>query len=357
MEERTVDIVLIGVGNLGRRFLQLVSERDSRLEKLYGLRLRVVGVADSRGAAWSPDGLNLETVVGLKEGGGSVADYRDVGYTGVEPLEVVSSLEADVLCEASPVNLADGGEPGLSCIRAALERGMHVVTPNKGPMVLAYRELVETASAQGVKLRFDGTVAGGLPALYLGMRDLRGSVIERIETVPNVVTGYILDLLGGGMSWDDALAKAKQIGHLEADPAWDVDGWDATAKLAILANAVLGLPVSLDDVDRKGIRGIRPEEIHRERESGRSIRLLGRAERGADGDYSLSVQPEALPSKHPLGRLGSHELGIVYYTDIYGTISAVIDEPTPLPSAATMLRDILDIYVADRYCRPGINYT
>jgi len=221
---------------------------------------------------------------------------------------------------------------------------MHVVTPNKGPIVLAYRELVELAAAHGAALRFDGTVAGGLPALYLGMRDLRGATIERVEMVPNVVTGFILDLLAEGTPWEKALKRARESGHLEADPSWDLDGWDATAKLVILANAVLDYPVKLEDVPREGITGISPEQVKREADRDQLIRLLAVAELIEDGNYALRVRPEALPKTHPLGQLGSHELGVVYHTDIYGTITAIIDEPTPLPSAATMLRDILDIY-------------
>jgi len=297
--------------------------------------------------ARDPSGLDPETIVRIKTEGGSVGDYPRVGKLQATALELVREVEADLLCEASPVNLQAGGEPGLSCIRTALSKGMHVATPNKGPIVLAYRELVELAARHGAALRFDGTVAGGLPALYLGMRDLRGATIERVETVPNVVTGFILDLLAEGASWEDALARGQESGHLEADPSWDLDGWDATAKLVILANAVLDYPARLEDVHREGITEISLEQVKREAARDQIIRLLAVAERTEDGDYALRVRPEALPKTHPLGQLGSHELGVVYHTDIYGTITAIIDEPTPLPSAATMLRDILDIYVAD----------
>jgi len=344
MDARTVNIVLVGVGNLGRRFTQLLADKAAHLKTRYSLDLRLVGVADSRGVASDPAGLDLETIVRIKTDEGSVGEYPNVGKLQATAVELVREVEANLLCEASPVNLQAGGEPGLSCVRTALAKGMHVVTPNKGPIVLAYRELVDLAASHGVKLRFDGTVAGGLPALYLGMRDLRGATIERIEAVPNVVTGFILDQLAEGASWEDALARAQESGHLEADPSWDLDGWDATAKLAILANAVLDYPARLEDVSREGITGISPEKVKREAARDQLIRLLAVAERAEDGNYSLRVRPEALPKTHPLGHLGSHKIGVVYTTDIYGTITAIIDEPTPLPSAATMLRDILDIY-------------
>ncbi len=348
MDVHTVDVVLVGIGNLGRRFTQLLADKAAHLKSRYGLEFRLVGVADSRGVARDPAGLDLGTIVRIKAEGGSVGEIPVVGRSDGTAIDLVRDIEADLLCEASPVNLQAGGEPGLSCVRTALSKGMHVVTPNKGPIVLAYRELVDLAATHGVKLRFDGTVAGGLPALYLGMRDLRGSTIERIEAVPNVVTGFILDQLAEGASWEKAIERARESGHLESDPSWDVDGWDATAKLVILANAVLDYPARLEDVPREGISAISPDTIRQEAGQGKIIRLLAAAERTEKGDYVLHVRPEALPKTHPLGQLGSQELGVVYHTDIYGTITAIIDEPTPLPSAATMLRDILDIYVLDK---------
>lgn len=250
-----------------------------------------------------------------------------------------------MLLEASPVNLAQGAEPGLSCIRAAMQKRMHVVTPNKGPLVVAYRELHALAQTYGVRLRFDGTVAGGLPAINLGARDLRGAVVERIEAVPNLVTGYVMDLLADGVTWDEARAQAYAEGVLEGDGSWDLDGWDAAAKLVILTNAVAGFPATLDDVTPASIATVSTEALVAARQQGQRYRLLARAERRPDGGYTLSVTPTPLSPDHPLGRLGSKQMGVVYATDIYGVITAIIDEPTPIPSAMTMLRDLLDIYI------------
>jgi homoserine dehydrogenase len=284
-------------------------------------------------------------VVALKREGDTVAAYPDVGRADQEALDMVQLAAADVLLEASPVNLSEQAEPGLSCVLTALRRGMHVVTPNKGPLVVAYQEVQELAAAQGVELRFDGTVAGGLPALNIGQRDMRGAVIQAVEAVPNLVTGYVMDMLADGVAWDAALARAREEGVLEADSAWDLEGWDAAAKLAILANAVLDEPAQLVDVVRTGITDLDPAMLVTAREQGKRYRLLARAERQVDGGYELSVAPVPLPPTHPLAGLGSKQMGVCYFTDIYGTLTTIIDEPTPVPSAATMLRDLLDIFV------------
>jgi homoserine dehydrogenase len=203
---------------------------------------------------------------------------------GQPAIELIAQAEADLLCEASPVNLAQGAEPGLSHVRMALTRGMHVVTPNKGPLALAYGELHRLAAHYGVQLRFDGTVAGGLPAINLGQRDLRGALVLRIEAVPNLCTGYVLELLGDGLSWEEATARARAEGVLEADPSFDLDGWDAAAKLVILANAVMEIPARLEDVERTGIVGLSGADVRAARQGGRVFKLLASADAGGRWD-------------------------------------------------------------------------
>jgi homoserine dehydrogenase len=259
-------------------------------------------------------------------------------------IDVIKQVEADALLEASPVNMDQGADPGLTCIRIALRKGMHVVTPNKGPLVVAFDDLHALAKENHVELRYDGTVAGGLPALYVGMRDLRGAIVLSIQAVPNLVTGYMMDLISDGLSFDSAFERAKDEGVLEGDGSWDIDGWDAAAKLTILANAVMDLPARLQDVTRTGIRDIPPEQLAKARECGFLYRLLTRVDRLPDGEFRMTAKPTPLPSTHPLGRLGQKQMGVVYETDIYGTITLIINEENPIPSAATMMRDLLDIY-------------
>jgi homoserine dehydrogenase len=342
-----VRLVAIGLGNIGRRFLQVLIAKADLLREQYGLVFRLVGAADSGGAALrlgGAAGLDLQAIVALKEQQRSVAHYPACGQPGLAPLALVQQAEADVLCEASPVDL-ESGEPGLSCIRTALGKGMHVVISNKGPLVLAYSELTALARKQGLQLLFCGTVAGGLPAINLGRRDLAGATIHRLEALPNLTTSFILDRMTGGQSYDQALAAAQAQGCAETDPTLDVDGWDAAFKLVILANSVLGVRATLDDVHVQGITGVTQRDLQAARDENRVIKLVATAERHPrDGTYRLSVAPTPLPAAHPLARLSGQQMGIVYHTDIYGVISAAILEEEPVPSAATMLRDLLSIY-------------
>jgi homoserine dehydrogenase len=123
-----------------------------------------------------------------------------------------------------------------------------------------------------------------------------------------------------------------------------VGGWDAAIKLVILANSVLGVPTTLDDVSVQGITEVTLADLEQAQQNGQVIKLLATAARRAEDSYALTVAPVPLPAEHPLARLSGQQMGIVYHTDIYGVISAAILETEPVPSAATMLRDLLSIY-------------
>jgi len=342
-EARQVRLLLIGAGNVGRRFLELLVLKDEVLRERLGLKASLVGVADSSGAATSSAGLDPQRIVELKVQGHGVAAYPDRGEWGLSALEMVQATEADLLLEASPANMKDG-QPGLGCIEAALTKGMHVVTANKAPLVLAFPHLQELARSHEVRLLYDATVAGGLPAVNLGQRDLAAADIERLEGVVNLTTNYILTRMAqDGLSYDEALAHAQAAGHAEADPTLDVEGWDAANKLVILAHSVLGYPATLDDVVVEGITGITDEMLAEAAAEGKRIKLVATADWEGDA-YRLSVRPTWLEAEHPLAQLGAKQMGIVYHTDISGVISAAIVEETPVPTASAMLRDVVEIY-------------
>lgn len=354
-------LVLVGVGNVGRRFLELLLRQQELLGQKLGLAFTVVGVADSSGVAACPSGLDLAKIIELKLAGRGVADYPLWGETGTPALDLVQNAQADLLLDASPGNL-ETGQPGLACIEAALSRGMHAVLANKSPLVLAFQRLWDMARSHGVQLRFDATVTGGLPAVNLGQRDLAIAHVERLEGILNLTTNYILTRIADdGLSYEQALAEAQATGHAETNPSLDVDGWDAAAKLVILAHSVLDCPARLEDVTVEGIGRLSAEDLSRARATGKRIKLLAVAEHerkvGAPGvgqgpmtqhpsalAYRLHVRPTLLDTTHPLACLGAEQMGIVFYTDICGVIAAAIVEETPVPTAAAMLRDVVAIY-------------
>ncbi len=340
---RQVTYCLIGLGNIGRNLLDILVHRQAAIAHDHGLRFSLVAAADSRGAAICAEGLDLAQLRDIKLARGSVAEIPLHGRAGLTGLGMLAQIEADVLVEASPTNLVDG-EPGMSCSRLALERGMHLVFANKGPLVLAYDDLMAQAASVGRQVLFSGTVAGGLPTVNIGVRDLAGSGVTRVEGIFNGTTNYILTRMANEhLSYDAAVKGAQAAGIAEADPTLDVDGWDAANKLVIIANSVLHRPTRLQDLTVKGIRDITLADLDAAAAQGQAIKLLAIAERQG-GDYALRVEPTWLPLNHPLARTGMWDMAVVYYTDYMGVISAIIEEEGPVPTSAAVLRDMINLY-------------
>ena len=342
MKTRRLCLAMVGLGNVGCNVLRLLIAKTDVLAGSYGLEMAVVGAADSSGAAVDNGGLDIATIVRLKEEKKGIAHYGRLGRPGLSALDMLRQTQADVLLEMSPTNLVHG-QPGLQCIREVLARGWDVVTADKGPLVLAYAELTGLAQEKGRQLRFSACVGGGLPSVNVGQRDLVACQISRFEGILNSTTHYILTAMcDEGKSFDEALADAQRIGIAEADPTLDVDGWDAANKCVILANSVLGFPATLKDVEVVGIRGVTMEQMRLAREQNTVLKLLVTAERAGDG-YRLAVRPTALPLSHPLAQLRGEDMGIVYYTDIMGRVAVTIAERGPVPTAAAVLRDVITI--------------
>jgi len=336
---KSVPFVLIGLGNIGRNLLDILIHRSEAIRDRYGLTFRLVGAADSSGALTDATGIDMAALRDLKAAGGGISAMPGA-QAGLHARELVKAVQAELLVDASPTNLTDG-EPGMTCTRLALEQGWHVVAANKGALVLAYQELTRFAADRGRSLLFSGTVAGGLPTVNIGVRDLAGSGVLKVEGIFNGTTNYILTrMLEGQIPYREALRGAQEAGIAEADPTLDVDGYDAASKLVIIANSVLGRPTTLADVEIEGIRQIGLERLTRAREDGRVIKPLAVAELKGD-DYALRVAPVALPERHPLARTGMWDMAVVYTTDYMGVISAVIEEKGPVPTSAAVLRDMI----------------
>lgn len=342
-------LVLVGLGNVGRRVLRILQTQRALVRERYGVEFVVVGASDSGGSAVAEQGLDLTSLLAAKARGMSVASLPGCGRPGLSGLALVGRVEAPaIVLESTPVNLRSG-QPGLDITRTALRHGLSVVLANKGPITLAFAELaalsdlgVPTAPA----LRFSACVGGALPTINIGMRDLAGARILRFEAVLNGTTQYLLRAMEAGRPYEEVLAEAAKAGLTETDPSLDVDGWDAANKLVIVANAVLRQPATLADVQVEGIARVTPDQLRAAAARGERVVLLCLAERPEDdpeAPFRLSVRPTALPLAHPLARMDGDEMGVVYHTDIAGRATATSREVDPVPTAAAMLRDLLEI--------------
>lgn len=323
-------MILNGFGAVGRALAGLLASRDD-IYSTYGTKIRLVGVSDGGGGACEEAGLDLAGLINAKRESGTISGCGQPA----EPLEMIRNLEADVLVEATPSNYTNG-EPGMTHIMAALRKGMHVVSVNKGPLALAMPSLVELASYNNVSLRFSGTVGGGTPILNYAKNSLRGERITSFRGILNGTTNYILSNMGRGMTFDAALADARSRGYVEADESLDLDGLDAAAKLTILANWVMGMKVTMPDVKRTGIRDVTLQDMRRAAENRSSIKLVA----SCNGD--LKVAPAQVPLSDPL--CVNDTLNAISFTSEHSGTQTIIGRGAGgIETASSILRDLLDI--------------
>ena len=327
-------IILCGFGVVGQSLAKLFESRAEDLYAKYGVKPRIVGVFDSKGSAVESSGLDLNKLVETKKKKGSVKFYSNK-KNNLSGLDLINNLEADVLIETTASNYKDA-EPGMTHITSAMKHGMHVISVNKGPLALAFPSLMELATYNQVLLRFSGTVGGGTPILDYAKNSLRGERITSFDGILNGTTNYILTNMANGNSYDAALKDAKQKGYVEADESLDLDGLDAAAKLVILANWVMGMKVTLPDVNRTGIRNVTTEDIKKAAKNNCAVKLI------ASCNKELVVSPKEVSIDDPLCVNGTLN-AIAFTSEHSGTQTIIGRGAGGIETASSILRDLLDI--------------
>ena len=327
-------IILCGFGVVAQSLTKLLGSRTSDLYSKYGMKPRIVGVFDSKGSAYDNSGLNLKKIISVKKESGSVRGY-DKSQKIISGLEMIEKLEADVLIETTASNYNDA-EPGMSHIISAMKKGLHVISVNKGPLALAFPSLMELATYNQVLLRFSGTVGGGTPILDYAKNSLRGERIISFQGILNGTTNYILTNMAHGLSFNDALSDAKKKGYVEADESLDLDGLDAAAKLVILANWIMGLKVTMKDIEKIGIRELTSKDIEDAAKKSCSVKLI------ASCNDKLEVSPMQIKNDDPLCVDGT--LNAISFTSEHSGTQTIIGKGAGgMETASSILRDLLDI--------------
>ena len=341
---RPVKIVLCGLGNVGRALLELVAERGGEVETRYGLRLIVSAAVDIGGAALGDDeGLPAAKLWHHLRTGRAVETFESFGRPGRTGEEVIDEVGAHVLIETTPTNLVDG-EPGRTHIFAALEKGMEIVSANKGPIVLFYREIHELARQKGCGVHISAATAAALPTLDVGQVCLAGTTLLEIEGILNGSTNYILTRMQqDGCGYETALQEAQALGIAETDPSLDVEGRDTANKTVLIANRLFGTSLGPKDITVQGITKITVEDVAAAADAGQVIKLIGTAKRTGSG-VQLSVAPKRLETNHPLASVGGSEKAISYLTDTMHRITVSGGNSSPVGAAAALLKDLINAF-------------
>ena len=316
-----IGVAVAGLGTVGAETVRLLGGSGPLLAGRGGRRLEVVAVSardrgrdrglDLSGAAWADDARDLAV--------------RD---------------DVDVVVEAI------GGSEGVAreLVEAALARGKSVVTANKALLAHHGTALARAAEASGATLAYEAAVAGGIPIVKTLREGLAANEVARVYGILNGTCNYILTAMReSGRAFDDVLAEAQALGYAEADPAFDIDGIDAAHKLAILSAITFGAEVDFASVHVEGIRHVSPVDLEFADELGYRIKLLGVAERLADGAAQQRVRPCMVPAAAPIARVDGVFNAVAAEGDAVGATLSQGRGAGAGPTASAVVADLVDI--------------
>jgi len=341
------DLLLVGFGHVAQRFVTLLEEQRARLALEHGVAARVVAVITRRhGQAYAARGLDAASLARRAARGGMIGGTTagPVSTALIRKMAGASAASGEgrlVLVETTTLDIARG-QPAIDHVRAGLTSGAHVITANKGPAAFAYRALAQTAKRAGRRFLFEGAVMDGIPIFNLVRETLPAVKILGFRGVVNSTTNYILTAMEAGQPFEEALAEMQGAGIAEADASLDVDGWDAAAKTAALANVLLDARLTPPRVERQGITAAIGARATSARDAGRRLKLVATA--GRDGNrVSARVAPEELSEDDLLAGLEGQQNAIILHTDLLGEIAIVQRGAGLTQTAYALLSDLVTI--------------
>ncbi|BDR92350.1 homoserine dehydrogenase [Vulcanisaeta souniana] len=317
---REYRVLIIGFGNVGQAFFELLNLK----KHLLGINFIVTGIIDrSRGLISNPSpGVISEAHTGKLLGKKVVLDQIP-GF--------IEESNADIVCEFTDLNIKDKGEPAFTYLSTALRSGKHVITTNKGPVAFHYDELMELSRKYNRLIRFKGTVMAGTPSFNI-LDLLPGTRVEYFMGILNGTTNYILTRMYEGLTFDEALREAQELGYAEADPSLDIDGVDPALKAVILSR-VIGWRHRFEDVEVQGIR-----DVDVKRHGDRVIKLIAHA--NADRVY---VKPIPLERGNILANVSRNLNALTLKLDTLGEITVVGPGAGRMETAQAALTDLMYI--------------
>jgi homoserine dehydrogenase len=338
------DLILVGYGNVAKRFVELLGERADLLRADCGLSTAIIGVVTRRdGPRYLGEDFGqtraTSTVSFIRE-----ACRRDAAAARAGRLVVVETTTLDI----------DRGEPAISHVRAALAGGAHVITANKGPAAFAYRSLARAAERAGRRFLFEGAVMDGVPVFNLARATLPVVGITGFRGIVNSTTNYVLTAMEQGQPFGAALADMQARGIAEADPTLDIDGWDAAAKTAALANVWLDARITPHDVEREGISPAAAARARRALARRQRLKLVASATRHARG-VAARVALEALPATDLLAGVEAQHNALLLRTELLDEIAIVQRGGSLTHTAYGLLSDLITIARSTPPAQPSMH--
>lgn len=316
---RTIRVGLIGLGTVGSGVIEILRRHRDDFARRAGVDIELVRFADRATDRFAALGLPADACTD-------------------DAFAVTADPEVDVVIE-----LIGGTGVARDVVLAALEAGKSVVTANKALLATHGEEVMEAAERNGIEIRFEASVGGGIPIIEPLKHALTSNEITSVMGIVNGTTNYMLTRMGAdGLDYATALAEAQAKGFAEADPTADVDGLDAAAKIAILASIAFNSRVVMDQVPAEGIRSLAPADLEYAEEIGCAIKLLAIANRGEDG-IDVRVHPTMIPLTHPLASVNGVYNAIYVVGDAVGETMFFGEGAGSLPAASAVVGDLVEV--------------
>jgi len=338
-------LAMIGFGNVGQEFVRLLDRKREWLVKCKGLDVEILVIATrSKGCLMSKRGLDTGRVIEeLRKG--SLRGYGPE-YTELSPLDLIGKCDADMMVELTTLDI-ESGQPATDHIKKAMNMGMDVITANKGPVAFHYDDLARLARSNGIKFRFEGTVMDGTPIFNLVEKTLQGCEVTGIRGILNSTSNFVLTEMASGKTMDEAIRLAQEMGVAEANPALDLDGWDAAAKITALANVLMGAKSNPREVDRQGIRDMDADAVAAATNRGTKLKLMAGAELDS-GRVRTYVRPEETAPESPFWSVDGTSSAITIKTDLMGDLTIIEGGPMVTQTAYAVFSDMLLVVDAIR---------
>ena len=331
-ETKTAKLVIAGFGNVGKGFADVLLMKRKELAKKYGVDLKVSAVCEYNGCYVNEEGLDLASVLEQSRKG---KPEKHADWKKIKTLDAIKEVEADIMIELTPGEIKTG-EPGLGHIKAALNSGKHVVTSNKAPLALHFREIMELAGKKNLKFGYEATVGGAIPIINLYRDELEVNKVNSIYGILNGTSNYILTkMFYENLDLVTALKEATELGIAEKDPSYDIKGIDSAVKLVILANSIMGKNLTYKDIQVEGIEEITPEALELAKKNGYTIKLIGDVN-------NQTVSPRLIPLNHPLN-VSNTLNAIMLDMDIAGKLTLVGHGAGRIETASAVFSDVMDI--------------
>ena len=318
MNTKKIKVALLGVGTVGTGVYKLIQRRADVMVRTIGAEMEVSKILVHN--------LNKQ-----REG-------IDASLLTDNWQEIVNDPEIQIVVE-----VMGGIEPARTMILEALHAGKHVVTANKDLLAAHGKELLDAAEEKHCDLLFEAAVAGGIPIIRPLKQCLAGNEIDEVIGIVNGTTNYILTkMFEENMSFEEALAKATELGYAEVDPTADVEGLDAGRKVAIMASIAFHSRVVFDDVYTEGITKITSDDIAYAKEFDSVIKLLGVAH-NTEGGIEVGVYPMLLNKEHPLASVRDSFNAVFVHGDAVDDAMFYGRGAGELPTASAVMGDIIDV--------------